>query len=225
MNQLAFTTPRTARFYSLGEPGPAIQHVWFCLHGHQLPAANLAAQLVKLDTPERLLILPEALSRYAPAAGAGPPPADQAVWFAPDSQAADLADAAQYLDRLAAETLAACPPGTPVTILAYGHSAAVACHWLANSGLTYERLVFYAAVFPPSLSRRGLLTALPRRPVTVVTTTAAEFTAEADGSALLRRLLETGHAARLSYADEGPLTLAALGAGAEGHPGHTTSEH
>ena len=61
---LSFITPRTARYLSLGEPGPAIEHVWVCLHGHGQPVAGLARQLQNLDTPERLLVLPEALSRY-----------------------------------------------------------------------------------------------------------------------------------------------------------------
>ena len=36
-----------------------------CLHGHDQPLAHLVEQLRNLDTPERLLLLPEALSRYA----------------------------------------------------------------------------------------------------------------------------------------------------------------
>ena len=69
MQPYSFTTPRTAHCYSLGKPGPAIEHRWICLHGHHQP---VAAQLVQLDTPERLLILPEALSRHAPVRNLGP---------------------------------------------------------------------------------------------------------------------------------------------------------
>ena len=149
MQPASFPTLRTARFFSLGEPGPAIQHVWICLHGHDQPVAELAAQLVNLDTPERLLILPEALSRYTLPDGSDQPASDRAMWFAPNSMADDLADAAHYLQALAGRTLAACPAGTPVTVLGYGHGAVVACHWLAASAIAYQRLVLYAAVFPP----------------------------------------------------------------------------
>lgn len=215
MQPYDFATDRTARFYSLGEPGPGIQHVWFCLHGHEQPVADLAAQLVHLDTPERLLILPEALTRYALPEGADRPAADRAVWFAPNSLQPDLTDTATYLDRLAARTLAACPPHTPVTVLGYGHGAVAACAWLASTGLAYERLLLYAAVFPPHPDRHTLLAALPARPVTVIATTADQFTPEADGEGLVQDLRAAGKSARLSYADEGPLTLAALGAAGE----------
>lgn len=215
MQPATIITPRTARFFSLGEPGPAIQHIWICLHDHDQPVAELAAQLVNLDTPERLLILPEALSRYTLPDGSDQPASDRAMWFAPNSIADDLADSATYLQALAAQTLAACPAGTPVTVLAYGHGAVVACHWLAESTVAYQRLVLYAAVFPPLPDRRTLLAGLPLRPVQVVATTADIFTPEADGPALLQDLRAAGHTARLSYTEPGPLTLAALGAGRE----------
>ncbi|TDN36082.1 hypothetical protein E4631_03630 [Hymenobacter sp. UV11] len=215
MQPATFITPRTARFFSLGEPGPAIQHVWICLHDHDQPVAELAAQLVNLDTPERLLILPEALSRYTLPDGSDELASDRAMWFAPNSIAPDLADAAGYLEGLTARTLAACPAGTPVTVLGYGHGAVVACHWLATTAVAYKRLVLYAAVFPPLPGRRTLLAGLPLRPVQVVATTADTFTPEADGPALLQDLRAAGHAARLSYTEPGPLTLAALGAGRE----------
>ncbi len=210
-----FTTPRTAHYYSLGEPGPGIQHVWVCLHGHDQPVADLAAQLVNLDTPERLLILPEALSRHARPETSGRPSDALGVWFAPHSVEDDLADVTTYLDGLTDFILARCPAGTPVTVLGYGHGAAAAAGWLAENHLPYDRLIFYAAVFPPEIDRRALFLALPPRPVAVVSTTADVFTAEADGRALVQDLRDAGHSARLSYADVGPLTLAALGAGGE----------
>lgn len=215
MQPYSFTTLRTAHYYSLGEPGPAIEHVWVCLHGHPQPVAGLAAQLVHLDTPERLLILPEALSRHARPATSDRSIDALGVWFAPHSVADDLADLTTYLDGLTTAILARCPPGTPLTVLGYGHGAAAAVGWLTENHLAYDRLILYAAVFPPEIDRRALFAALSPRPITVVSTTVDTFTPEADGRGLLQDLRAAGHHARLGYADEGPLTLAALGAGRE----------
>ncbi|MBC6991886.1 alpha/beta hydrolase [Hymenobacter sp. BT491] len=215
MQPTTFATTRTARYYSLGPAGPDVRHIWFCLHGEGQPVAELAAQLEKLDTPERLLILPEALSRYAL-----PPDEDGqrrvgAAWFAAGDLLPDFTDLTTYLDALADEVLATCPPDTPVTVLGYGHGAAAACRWLAGNRLTYERLILYAAVFPPEIDRRATLVGLPERPVTVVATTADAYTPEAAGEGLVQDLLEAGLSAQLLIVDEGPLTLAALGAGGE----------
>ncbi len=115
-----------ARYYSLGEPGADIQHVWFCLAGHDQSVADLAAQLVNLDTPERLLILPQTPNRARSLAGG-----------------------------------AAAAPGS-----GSGH---------------YYRL----------------------------------HTPKAEGVGLVQDLRAAGRPAQLRYVDEGPLTLAALGAGGE----------
>ncbi|AHJ95635.1 hypothetical protein [Hymenobacter swuensis] len=214
---MSFTTARTARYICLGEPGPAIQHVWICLHGEAQPLAEFTAHLINLDTPERLLILPEALSRYPlPAAENGTSPATAASWFTPGSVQADVADLVVYLDALATQLLAHCPPNVPVTVLGCGHGAAAAACWLAAGHTRYDRLILYASVFPPEIDRRATLAALPVRPVTLVSTTTDTFTPEAVAEGLLHDLQEVGLPAQLRYVSEGPLPLASLGAAGEG---------
>lgn len=60
-----FPSPGPAPLITTASVSPAIEHLWVCLHGYDQPVAGLAAQFVDLDTPEYLLILPEALSRPA----------------------------------------------------------------------------------------------------------------------------------------------------------------
>lgn len=215
MQLQTFTTPRTARYYCVGEAGPTIRHVWFCLHGEGQVVADFAAQLVNLVTPERLLILPEALSRYTLPPAPDGSLSTGAAWFAAPDLLPDLADLTTYLDSLAETILAECPPNTPVTVLGYGHGAAAACRWLAGNRVAYDRLILYAAIFPPEIDRRSTLVGLPDQPVNVVTTTADMYTPEAAGEGLVQDLLDVGLTAQLSYVAEDGLTLAALGAGAE----------
>ena len=217
MLPLSFTTARTARYLSLGEPGAGITHVWVCLHGHGQPVAELAAQLHHLDTPECLLILPEALSRYDQPVDANhdgvtdAAPRTNAAWFAAETLLPDLTDLSTYLDALVAQVLAACPPAVPVTVLGYGHGAAAACRWLASNAVAYERLILVAPVFPPEIDRRATLVALPEKPVLVVSTTTDTYSPEAVGNGLMQDLLDVGLSARQRLVDAtGPLPLAAL---------------
>ena len=213
----SFPTSRTARYLCLGEPGPAITHVWVCLHGHGQPMSELASQLQNLDTPERLLLLPEALSRYEQPQDLNADgivdaaPRTDAAWFATETLLPDLTDLSLYLDALTAQVLAACPPNTPVTVLGYGHGAAAACRWLASNGRAYERLILVAPVFPPEIDRRATLVALPEHPVLVVSTTTDTYSPEAAGEGLMQDLLEVGLSAQQRLVDAaGPLPLAAL---------------
>jgi predicted esterase len=222
MLPLSFTTPRTARYLSLGEPGPAIAHMWVCLHGHGQPMAELAAQLQNLDTPERLLLLPEALSRYEQPQNLNADgiideaPRTDAAWFAAETLLPDLTDLSVYLDALVNKVLAECPPNTPVTVLGYGHGAAAACRWLAGNSVAYDRLILVAPVFPAAIDRRATLVALPEKPVLVVSTTTDTYSPEAAGEGLMQDLLQVGLSAQQRLVDAtGPLPLAAL-AGAAG---------
>ena len=216
MLPLQFTTSRTARYLRLGAAGAAIAQVWVCLHGHGQPVAELAALLQHLDTPERLLLLPEALSRYEQPQDANADgivdaaPRTDAAWFAAETLLPDLTDLAAYLDALTAQVLADCPPDTAVTVLGYGHGAAAACRWLAGNGTAYHRLVLVTPVFPPEIDRRATLVALPEHPVLVLSTAAACPPGTADGG-LMQDLLAVGLSAQQCFVDAtGPLPLAAL---------------
>ncbi|QNP53251.1 hypothetical protein H9L05_06375 [Hymenobacter qilianensis] len=120
MQLQTFNTTRTARYYCVGEPGPTIRHVWFCLHGEGQSVADFAAQLSNLVTPERLLILPEALSRYTLPPAPDGTLSTGATWFAASDLLPDLADLTNYLDSLAETILAACPPIPPLRCWAMG---------------------------------------------------------------------------------------------------------
>ncbi|GAA4043680.1 hypothetical protein GCM10022409_32120 [Hymenobacter glaciei] len=214
MLPLNFTTSRTARYLCLGEAGPTTSQVWVCLHGHGQPLAELAAQLQHHAIPDRLLLLPEALSRYEQPQDANADgvidaaPRTDAAWFAAETLLPDLTDLAVYLDALTAQVLAACPPDTPVTVLGYGHGAAAACRWLAGNGRAYERLVLVAPVFPSEIDRRATLVALPEHPVLVITDASLP---KAASEGLMQDLLDVGLSAQQVQVDAtGPLPLAAL---------------
>ena len=220
MLPLQFTTSRTARYLCLGEPGPAIEQVWVCLHGHGQPLAALADYLQHLNVPGRLLLLPEALSRYEQPQDANADgiideaPRTEAAWFAAETLLPDLTDLAGYLDALTTQVLAACPPDTPVTVLGYGHGAAAACRWLAGNGRPYERLLLVAPVFPPEIDRRATLVALPEHPVLVLSIATGPNAPEATDEDLMQDLLAVGLSARQQLiAATGPLSSEALAGG------------
>ena len=210
MLPLTFATPRTARYLLLGEPGPAINQVWVCLHGHGQALAEFADSLLHLASPERLLLLPEGLSRFEMLTDGAEFPRTEATWFAPDSLLPDLADLSAYLDALTREVLVACSPGTPLTVYGYGYGAAAACRWLANNGVDYAQLILHDAVFPAQIDRRATLVGLPERPVLVVSPTNADVSVAHEAN-LMQDLLDVGLSARHCCVDaRRPLPLAVL---------------
>ena len=54
---------RTARFYSFG-PWKSVSQMWPVLHGHSQLARSLLHDVAPLDNGHRLVVAPEALSRF-----------------------------------------------------------------------------------------------------------------------------------------------------------------
>lgn len=57
---------RTARLFFLGEPGRATRDLWAACHWYGQLAASFAPALEALRSDERVVVAPEALSRFYP---------------------------------------------------------------------------------------------------------------------------------------------------------------
>ena len=60
---------RSARYFTLGQAGTGITDVWFACHGYGQLAADFVKEFECIDAPERLVVVPEALSRFYIPAG------------------------------------------------------------------------------------------------------------------------------------------------------------
>lgn len=87
--------PRTARFHCSGELGAASPEVGFALHGYGQLAAPFLGSLAALARPGRLLVAPEALSRFYQRRGAGEVGAS---WMTREERALEIVDTVRYLD-------------------------------------------------------------------------------------------------------------------------------
>ena len=61
---LALPVTRTARVALLGPATPAIRELWFVLHGYSQLAATFIEDFRAIDDGTRLIVAPEALSRF-----------------------------------------------------------------------------------------------------------------------------------------------------------------
>ena len=104
---------RTARYYMLGGRGEGVAEAWFALHGYRQAARRFARRFEVLDAPERIVVVPEALSRFYvdPSPGRhGPEHRVGASWMTREDRDNEIADYVAYLDALAAEVAATAAP-------------------------------------------------------------------------------------------------------------------
>jgi predicted esterase len=143
---------RTARYWTLGDPGTA-REIWFVLHGYRQLARRFLRRFAAVDDGTRLIVAPEALSRFyveATAGRHGPGAVVGATWMTREDREHEIADYVAYLDRLAA-TIVAQAPERSLNVLGFSQGVATATRWVVHGGVRPTRLILWGDFTPPDL--------------------------------------------------------------------------
>jgi len=118
------------------------------LHGYGQLAGAFLESFRALASPQRVLVAPEALSRFYLRRGTGEVGAS---WMTREARELEIADIVRYLDLVAERVLG--PRAAEVSIHALGFSqgAAAAARWAAMGRWSVERLTLWGGGFPPDL--------------------------------------------------------------------------
>jgi predicted esterase len=145
---------RTARYYTLGTPGPGVREVWVACHGYGQLARYFLRRLGTLDDGTRLLVAPEALSRfYLENPGASHATARiGATWMTREDRLAEIQDYLGYLDAVHAQTMAWLGrESVRLVVLGFSQGTATAARWAALGHAAPDAVVLWAHGLPPDL--------------------------------------------------------------------------
>jgi predicted esterase len=137
---------RTARYWTLGEP--EARDVWIVIHGYKQLARRFLRRFEPIAEPGRLIVAPEALSRFYASAEPGrhgPASVVGASWMTREDRLAEIRDYVAYLDRLAEVVV---PEGARVTVLGFSQGTATAARWATLGAMRVARLVLWAGYVP-----------------------------------------------------------------------------
>jgi predicted esterase len=154
MNEHHIHTSRTARFVTLGDLSGPIRDVWFVCHGYGHTAAGFMEEFAVLDNGYRLLVAPEALSRFYLDDGAFHPSESKvgASWMTRADRLNEIEDYVNYLDALYAHIFDSVDRSrVKVSILGFSQGAATAGRWFVRGGPEAERLIIWAGGIAPDL--------------------------------------------------------------------------
>ena len=151
MQEHHLAVAKTARYYSLGEPGPATRQLWYVCHGYGQLAGRFLRHFEPLDDGSRVIIAPEGLSRFYLSES----PAERRVgasWMTREDRLVEIEDYVRYLDAVHDEVRAGMR-SEPVSVHAIGFSqgAATVSRWAALGKTHVDRLVLWGGEFPPDL--------------------------------------------------------------------------
>ncbi len=160
MQEHRISTTRRARYYTIGGGEARTEsEVWIVLHGLGQLAGEFIGFFRDIATPRRLVVAPEALSRYYVEAGSSGGTKDAkvgAIWMTRADRENEISDQVDYLDAVWRETAAG---ASSVTVLGFSQGVATACRWVARSASRVDRLVAWAGQLPPDVDAavyRGL---------------------------------------------------------------------
>lgn len=189
--------PRTARYYMLGEAHAAVRELWMVCHGYGQLASPFLRPFEHLDDGTRLVVAPEALSRFYLTEGAGSR-ADARIggsWMTKEDRIAEIEDQGVYLDAVHAEVSRRLQGARPALhVLGFSQGVATVTRWLARGTVRAQSLVLWGGLLPPELAldATSFLRALD---LTLVVGTRDEFATPE----LVTRQVETLRAADIPF--------------------------
>ncbi len=145
---------RTARYHTLGPESGAPKQLWIVCHGYGQLAARFLRHFEILNDGTRLIVAPEALSRfYLSDDDAGHAEAKiGASWMTREDRLSEIDDYIGYLDALHAQ-LAHDYDLSATRLVAFGFSQGVAtiCRWVENGRAPVGAVVLWAGTVPPDM--------------------------------------------------------------------------
>ena len=151
---------KTARYAVLGPEDGPVSEVWVACHGYGQLVPYFARHFRTVQAPGRLVVVPEALSRFYAGDLAGRDRRVGASWMTREARETDIADIVRYLDDVfvAACTRAGADPHA-VALSGFGFSqgTATVARWLhlspvlARRDRRADRLVLWGGGLPHDL--------------------------------------------------------------------------
>jgi predicted esterase len=149
------SVPRTARYYTLGANVMAPREVWVACHGYGQLAGYFARHFEPLDDGTRLIVVPEALSRFYFGEARGQHGSDAmvgATWMTREDREREIEDHVRYLDALyVAMRRERGRARARVVVLGFSQGVATVCRWLTRGSARADRLVLWAGRMPADL--------------------------------------------------------------------------
>jgi len=148
MEEHFLTVSRTARYYTMGNPDSAdLKEVWIVCHGYGQLASYFLENFKPLESASRLIVAPEALSRFYLSSDYS---RVGASWMTREIRLEEINDYLAYLSALYHEHLKLgdrCQ-GLKIVVLGFSQGAATVWRWLNETDCHVDTLILWAGMIP-----------------------------------------------------------------------------
>lgn len=151
---------RTARYIVAGDLEAEPREFWTVLHGYGQLARDFLQPFKAAMRPGRLIVAPEALSRFYETRATSENHSTAKVgasWMTREDRVAEIADYLGYLDLLNRQ-LTEDSPGIHRTVLGFSQGAATAARWAAGGAAILDHLIIWGGLVPRDVELSALAT-------------------------------------------------------------------
>lgn len=149
MDERFLRVSRTARYATLGHPGPGLRELWVVCHGYGQLAHRFMGAFAGLDDGTRMIVAPEGLSRFY--IDRTQQKVMGASWMTREDRLHEIEDYVTYLEALYEEVRRGMGRDLPVTALGFSQGVATATRWAARTRAPVRHLVAWGGTLPPEV--------------------------------------------------------------------------
>jgi len=146
-----FSTPRSARYFTLGSLEDSAD-IWFVCHGYGQLAARFLERFRPIEAKSRCIVAPEGLSRFYLPESATERRVG-ASWMTREDRLHEIDDYVRYLDALYRHIAHG---AARVTALGFSQGTATVSRWAALGSSRIDRLILWGGEVPPDLDLQRL---------------------------------------------------------------------
>lgn len=140
---------RTARYFTLGSPTASLRQVWFVCHGYGQLAQFFLRSFRRLDDGTRLIVAPEALSRFYLESTGG---RVGATWMTREDRLNEIQDYIAYLNTLSGKIISQVDVNKiRLNILGFSQGTATVMRWVCDGKVKPDQVILWAGGIPPEI--------------------------------------------------------------------------
>ncbi|TXB61829.1 alpha/beta hydrolase [Phaeodactylibacter luteus] len=162
MEEHKLTVSRTARYYTMGKPGPHIKYWVIACHGYGQLGKHFIRKFDAIQREDTFVLAPEGLSRFYWGGLSGQPAAS---WMTSEGRLEEIADYTAYLSSLHERYLGQFSGAAKLVLLGFSQGATTLVRWLHAARPAFSDLVLWAGTAPEDITYQGLEAYLSGRQV------------------------------------------------------------
>ena len=141
--------PKSARYFTLGQPSKAIKTVWIVCHGYGQLAKNFIRRFDTVMNEQTLVIAPEGLSKFY--LGGVTDNQVGATWMTREDRLNEIADYANYLDTLLDHIKNQVDENAQIILFGFSQGVATIMRWLQASYPEINEIILYGGAIPEDI--------------------------------------------------------------------------